>query len=177
MHKTIHMDEEDIYGIDKDHAHRKAIELIPEDFFWDDLDTLAPFGSDEGEQALVAFRVWRKRHPDAAVITYLASIMESRGKMKIEAYNEDLLDRDLMKLLMDNPASDHRSDIFKLDAAVIATGFGQLVDEGAMDADIKPIISIALERQIAWALLSESWSYAEQHIGYLNIMKRALEEA
>lgn len=171
------MDEEEIYGIDKDHAHPRAIELIPEDFFWDDLDGLAPFGSDEGEQALVKFRLWRKTNTDVPLIDCLKWVMETVGKMEINAYNEDLLDRDLMKHLMEDPAYDYRHSIFALDAAVIATGFGQLVDEGVMDAETKPIISIALERQIAWALLSESLSYAEQHIGYLNIMKRALEDA
>lgn len=43
--------EEEIYGIDKDQdqAHPRAIELVPEDFFWSCIDELAPFGSDEGE--------------------------------------------------------------------------------------------------------------------------------
>jgi hypothetical protein len=38
-------------------------------------------------------------------------------------------------------------------------------------------VLIAIERQIAWAQLSESWSYAEQHIGYLNILSGVLEQA
>lgn len=171
------MDDEELYGINKEHAHPRAIELIPEDFFWDCVDELAPFGSDEGDTALAEFRDWRKVNPQTPVKECLKWVIESLGEMNIEAYNEDLLDRDQIMKLMADPTYDDSYYIFTLDASVIATGFGQLVDEGIIDTENKPIISIALERQIAWALLSESWSYAEQHIGYLNIMKRALEEA
>jgi uncharacterized protein YfeS len=171
------MEDEELYGIHKEHAHPKAIELIPEDFFWDCVDELAPFGSDEGDTALAEFREWRKANPHTPVMACLKWVIESIGEMDIEAYNEDLLDRDRIKQLMEDPAYDDSYYMFTLDTTVIATGFGQLVDEGMIDPDTKPIIGIALERQIAWALLSESWSYAEQHIGYLNIMKRALEDA
>ncbi len=37
--------EEESYGINKEFAHPRAIELIPEDFFWDCVDELAPFFS------------------------------------------------------------------------------------------------------------------------------------
>ncbi|MBO9733165.1 MAG: hypothetical protein J7623_31275 [Chitinophaga sp.] len=171
------MTHEELYGINKEHAHPRAIELLPEDFFWDCVDELAPFGSDEGDMALAEFREWRKANPHTPVRECLKWVIESIGEMSIEAYNEELLDRDHMKALMDDPGYDDSYYIFTLDASIIATGFGQLVDEGVIDEENKGIISIALERQIAWALLSESWSYAEQHIGYLNIMKRALEEA
>jgi hypothetical protein len=46
------MDEENS-GIDIDHTHKRAVELIPEEFFWSCIDELSPFGSDEGEEAPV----------------------------------------------------------------------------------------------------------------------------
>lgn len=171
------MEEEELHGIDKSHAHPKAIELMPEDFFWDDKDGLAPFGSNEGTAALADFRDWRKANPDQPVFECLKEVIGLFGNMKMEAYNEDLLDRDQMREQMEDPTFNDEYYIFTLDTTVIAIGFGQLVDEGMIEDAIKPIVGIALERQIAWALLSESWSYAEQHIGYLNIMKRALEDA
>ena len=167
---------EEIYGIDKDQAHPRALELISEDFFWDCTDELAPFGSEEGDVALADFREWRRGNRDTPLVEYLKTVIASLGNMKFEDYNEDLLDRDQIKCQLEDPSFNHDYYIFTLDATIIATGFGQLVDEGTIDAAIRPVISIALERQIAWALFSESCSYAEQHIGYLNIMKRALEE-
>ncbi|WP_089894627.1 hypothetical protein [Chitinophaga arvensicola] len=169
------MDEE-IYGIDKEHAHPRAIALITDDFFWDCADELAPFGSDEGDEALATFREWRRANPDTPTIECIKWTIISVGEMAFEDYNEDLLDRDLIRQLKEDPGYDDQQFIFTLDASIIATGFGQLVDEGTIDEANKPLIHIALERQIAWAQISESWSYAEQHIGYLNIMKRVLDE-
>lgn len=34
--------EKEHYGIDVEYAHPRAVELIPEDFFWDCCDELAP---------------------------------------------------------------------------------------------------------------------------------------
>lgn len=168
---------EGIYGIDKDHAHARAIALIAEDFFWDSADELAPFGSDEGFTGLTSFREWRRTYPSVPTIECLKWTIESVGEMAFEDYNETLLDRDLIVRMKEDPAFDDQQFIFTLDVSVIAAGFGQLADEGVIEEANKPVINIALERQIAWAHLSESSSYAEQHIGYLNILKRTLEEA
>ena len=46
------------YGINKEFAHARAIELMPNEFFWDILDSLAPFGSDEGDLGLARYRDW-----------------------------------------------------------------------------------------------------------------------
>ena len=53
------MDDEERYGIRKEFAHPRAIELIPDDFFWNCVDELSPFGSDEGDTALAEYREWR----------------------------------------------------------------------------------------------------------------------
>jgi hypothetical protein len=37
--------------------------------------------------------------------------------------------------------------MFTLDTTIIATGLGQLMDEGRIDADAKPYIHIAIKRQ------------------------------
>jgi uncharacterized protein YfeS len=63
--------EEEKYGIDINHAHERAVELIPEEFFWSCIDELAPFGSDEGDTALVEFRDWRKQNPKIPTIECL----------------------------------------------------------------------------------------------------------
>ncbi|MEC5142743.1 hypothetical protein [Chitinophaga sp. 212800010-3] len=167
----------DIYGIDKEHAHPRALALLPEEFFWDCMDELAPFGSEAGETALVGFRDWRNTHGNAPMMQRMKEVIESVGKIELSEYTEALTDRDLLIRQKEDPAFDDEQCIFTLDTSIIATAFGQLVDEGTIDADIKPLVLIAIERQIAWAQLSESWSYAEQHIGYLNILSGVLEQA
>jgi len=66
--------------------------------------------------------------------------------------------------------------IFTLDISVIATGFGQLVDEGVIDPINKPLIEIAIKRQKIWAELSE-WKYGPEYISNLTVLERVLKEA
>lgn len=90
------MDEEN-YGIDIDHAHKRAMELIPEEFFWSCIDEFAPFGSDEGDTALAEFREWRKQNPRTPTIECLKWVIESVGEMNFKDYNQELLERDRIK--------------------------------------------------------------------------------
>ena len=170
------MDEE-LYGIDINHAHSRAIELIPEEFFWSCIDELATFGSDEGDTALAEFRDWRKINKDVPTIECLKWTIEGVGEMDFTDYNENLLSRDKIKKQIEDKDFDDQQYIFTLDISVIATGFGQLVDEGIIEAQNKPIIKIALDRQIIWTELQKEWEHADQYILNLNVLKRALEEA
>ena len=168
---------EENYGIDIEHAHKKAVELIPEEFFWSCLDELGPFGSDEGDMALAEYRDWRKQNPKTPTVECLKWVIESVGEMNFEDYNQELLVSDNIKEAIEDEEYDDRQYIFTLDMSVIATGFAQLVDEGLIEEATKPIIQVAIDRQILWAKLSTDWEYAEQYINNLNILNRALKLA
>lgn len=168
---------EEKYGIDKDNAHPNAIELIPEDFFWNCFNELAPFGSDEGDTALAEFRDWRKVNPQTPTIECLKWVIEGVGEMDFKDYNQNLLNKALIKSQLQDDDFDDQQYIYTLDISVIATGFAQLVDEGTIDEQNKPIIQIAIDRQKIWAELAEGWGYSEQYIGYLQVLERALAKA
>jgi len=170
------MDEE-LYGIDIEHANKRAIELIPEEFFWSCIDELAPFGSDEGDMALAEFRDWRKANKNVPTMECLKWTIESVGEMEYSDYNDSLLSRETIKKQLQDKNFDDNQYIFTLDISVIATGFAQLVDEGIIEAQNKPVIKIALDRQIIWSELQKNWEYTERYISYLNILKRALDKA
>ncbi len=171
------MDEE-VYGIDIEHAHKRAIELIPEEFFWSCIDELGRFGSDEGDTALAEFRDWKKTNPNKATIECLKWTIEGVGEMDFNDYNESLLSREKMLSQLREKEFDSRQYISTLDISVIATGFAQLVDEGMIDQQNKPIILIAIERQIIWSELykEKGWEHAEQNISNLHVLKRALDQ-
>lgn len=169
--------EDEIYGIDKEFAHQRAIELIPEEFFWDCIDELAPFGSDEGDAALAEFRDWKKVNPNLPTYECLKWTIESVGEMKLEDYNEKILDPQLIRAQLEDTAFDDQQYIFTLDTSVIATGFGQLVDEGKIDEKNKPLIQLAIDRQKIWAELAEDWDYKDEYIERLNVLLRALKKA
>lgn len=165
------------YGIDIDHAHKRAVELIPEEFFWSCIDELAPFGSDEGDTALAEFRAWRKQNPKTPTIECLKWVIESVGEMNFKDYNQELLERDRIKEAIEDEDYDDQQFLYTLDNSVIATGFAQLVDEGLIAVTNKPIIQLAIFRQIIWAELSTDWKHADQYIDNLKVLNRALKLA
>ncbi len=169
--------EEEKYGIDIDNAHQKAIELIPEDFFWSCSDELAPFGSDEGDTALAEFRDWRKENPSTPTLECLKWVIESVGEMDFADYNSEILSRAKVKSQLEDEDFDDQQYIYTLDISVIATGFAQLVDEGIIEVENKEIIQLAIDRQLVWAELSEDWEYAKEYISNMKILDRVLKAA
>jgi uncharacterized protein YfeS len=168
---------EEQYGIDIDNAHKRAIELIPEEFFWSCIHELAPFGSDEGDTALAEYRDWRKKNPKTPTIECLKWVIESVGEMDFEDYNEELLSREKIREAIEDEDFDDQQYIYTLDNSVIATGFAQLVDEGVIEAQNKPVIQLAIKRQVIWAELSEDWEHADEYVTNLKVLSRALDAA
>jgi uncharacterized protein YfeS len=169
--------EEELYGIDKDYAHERAIELIPEKFFWDGIDELAPFGSDEGDTALSEFRDWRKENPNTETFECLLWTIEDVSEKSLSEYNEKILDRNLIKSQLEDDDFNDQHYIYTVDNSVIATGFGQLVDEGKIDSKNKPLIQLAIDRQKIWAELATDWKHRNEYIENLKVLDRALKIA
>jgi len=170
-------EQEDKYGIDIDNAHPKAIELVPEEFFWSCIDELAPFGSDEGDIALAEYRDWRKSNPNTPTLKCLKWVIESVGEMDFADYNQKITDKKLIKSQLEDDGFDDQQYIYTLDNSVIATGFAQLVDEGIIEQQNKPIVQLAIDRQKIWAELSEGWEHSKEYIANLRVLERALNQA
>lgn len=168
--------EEEIHGISKEHAHARAVELVPEAFFWSCVNELAPFGSDEGDTALSEFRDWRLENPNSPSYECLKWVIEGVGDMYIEDYNDSIIDRAIIKAQIADDNFDDKQFIYTLDTSVIATGFGQLVDEGKIDAQNKPLIKLAINRQKIWVEL-KGWEYRQEYIDNLNVLIRVLSSA
>ena len=165
------------YGIDRENGHKRALKLIPDEFFWDCVDELAPFGSDEGDTALYEFREWRLANPNAPVQDCLVWTIEAVGEMPAAAYNESLVQKAIVEKQIHDPNFDDQQHIYTLDASVIATVFGQLADEGKIDSDAKPYAALALQRQVVWAELQHEWPHRAQRIKYLKRLLRVLGKA
>jgi uncharacterized protein YfeS len=165
-------------AIDRDQAHPRARELAPDPFFWDDSDELAPFGSDEGDTALAEFRRWRKKNRASSVEYCIIWVLNSVGDMNSIDYKDQIAEPETVRRqIQDDPGFDNRHYIYTLDVSVIATGFGQLVDEGKIDGDCKPYIRRALRRQIVWAELEEDWQHGAQYVRNLKRLEEILDRA
>ncbi|MDO1451960.1 hypothetical protein Q0590_37170 [Rhodocytophaga aerolata] len=160
------------YGIDKDFAHPKAVELIPEEFFWDCVDEAAPFGSDEGDTALGEYRDWRQNNPNQSLLECLIWVIEDVGEMDFQKYNSKMLNRKKIAAQIDDDDFDDQQFIYTLDLSVITTGFGQLVDEGTIDAEAIPVVELAIDRQLIWSELVE-W---EEYHTNLKVLKDKLQK-
>jgi uncharacterized protein YfeS len=170
------MDDEK-YGIDINNAHQRAIELIPEDFFWSCIDDLAPFGSDEGDMALLEFRNWRKENPTTPTIECLKWVIESVGEMDFADYNASLASKEKIRSQLEDEEFDSRQFIWALDVSVIATGFAQLVDEGMIAPENKDVIQIANDRQVLFAKEVKNWDNSVTYLSNLRVLERVLEAA
>lgn len=169
---------EELYGIDKEHGHQRALELIPDDFFWDCVDELAPFGSDEGDTALAEWRDWRKENPEKPLLDCLKWTIEGVGEMDFADYNQRLTDKNLLSEQMSDNTFDFEQYVDTLDISVIATGFGQLADEGKIEHGAKPIIQVALDRQIIVNSLGRfNPEIAERYAHYLTRLIETLDKA
>ncbi len=134
-------------------AHPRARELMVEPLFWDCVDEAAPFGSDEGSDAYYEWRNWREENPDAPLIQCFNWILDGR----LVDYNDDLASESQIELDVKNPDDaflGEHFDIFTLDTTIIATGLGQLMDEGTIDSEAKPFIHIAIKNAnaIQWSV-------------------------
>ncbi|GAB5517682.1 MAG: molybdate metabolism regulator [Rhodopirellula baltica] len=127
-------------------AHPRARELMREPLFWDCVDEAAPFGSDEGSDAYYEWRSWRSENPDAPLTDCIDWILDGN----LNAYNETLASDAQVETDLANPDDallSEQFDMFTLDTTIIATGLGQLMDEGKIDTEAKPFIHVAIKRQ------------------------------
>lgn len=171
------MEDENLGGIDKERGHPRAIQLVPDDFFWDCSDELAPFGSDEGDTALAEYRDWRRDNPDEPLESCLVWTIESVGEIDASEYSDAIHDEATVRAQLADPDYDDEQLIYVTDVSVIATAFGQLADEGTIDAAAKPYAARALMRQMVWARLQTDWSHAQAYLGNLSRLQAVLAEA
>lgn len=154
-----------------ENAHPRSIELMKEDFFWDNTDEEAPFGSDEGAQAYDEFCEWRKENKRKSITKCLSWIMNDQ----LEGYNEQLCSNKVIEKDLDDPGNSFLAehyDMYTLDATVIATVLSQLIEEGRIDVKVKPFALIAITRQLHPKVLT-----SKHRKKILLAIKRVIEDA
>lgn len=103
--------------------------------------------------------------------------IESVSEQPIESYQAAILDPTLIEQQIKNPQFDDFQYIFTVDVSILATGFGQLVDEGIINPIDKPILQLAIQRQKIWATLQPTWDGSECYLNNLTVLERVLKEA
>ncbi len=122
--------------------HKRFSNLLVQDFYYNHNDEFSPFGTDDGLETLLALQDWIEKNGQ------LADAREFLEKHLTENWGVDashLLESDYNKIInisMHNPV-----EIPSVDAAVIATTFGQLRLEGKINPELLELGEIALNRE------------------------------
>ena len=131
---------------DPEVAHMRARELMVEPLFWDCADEGTPFGSDEGWTAYYEWRRWRQENGSAPLTACFDWILGGR----LNEYTNGLTQDAQIEIDLANPSAavhGDYGDMWTLDTTIIASGLGQLMDEGVIDAEAKPFLRVAIDRQ------------------------------
>lgn len=171
------MEDPNADGIDKERGHPRALQIIPDEFFWDCTDELGPFGSDEGDTALFEYRNWRKENPDRPLSECLVWTIEAVGEIDVAEYSDAIFEESVVAAQIEDPDFDDQQFIYTTDISVVATGFGQLADEGTIDPAAKVYVGRALKRLAVWARLQPDWAHGDAFIANLARLGQALAEA
>lgn len=123
-----------------DKAHPKARAVLTNLFFWDMTDDNTPFGNDNGADTLAFYRDWQASHPNDKVIDFLRELLQRWDVT--DNHWDVLIPESIVELIAEDRIS------FQLrDDIIIALAFAQILLEGHIEADIKRLAIIALQRQ------------------------------
>ena len=158
--------------------HPRAIHLANYEFFWNILDELGPFGTEEAYLAFCELCDWLIDNPKTPIIECFRWILAS-WDIELEDFDDRIIENEnILKMIYD---LDFHEELMMLDFTIISTGFGQLILQGKIDADVKNIVQLSILRQMnsyvldAYLGFNEQWKY-ERYL-YLQKLLDILEEA
>ncbi|WP_143307488.1 hypothetical protein [Chitinophaga vietnamensis] len=153
-------------------AHPNAKQLMNDTFFFDVIEETAPFGSDDGADAYAGFKNWRTAHKSESPVQFIHEQIENWGYPKF-----DIKEISLEKLAP--YLKQHDSGIrymTGIDAAIVATAFGQLYLEGTIESDTKELAKTSIKRELLPEILKLWEEYRETREANLNKLLQALNE-
>ena len=140
--KKFYFDDDEM-GLAVQTSHPNFNSIIKKDFYFDCVDDFAPFGNDDGADALMSLQDWYKEKRRGKVVNWLYRYIDGFGfryKSKwVSGFTE--LD-DIIWLEGEDP-----SFIGIMDRAIIGIGFGQCKITGFINPDLKKIVFAAIARQ------------------------------
>jgi len=133
-----------------DKAHPNAKRLMNEEFYFSPIEETGPFGSDDGADTYAGFKDWRQTHQTDNPKEFLTEQIDSWGYPAFDITETNI--ENLRPYLKESElGSRYMSGI---DAAIVATAFGQLYLEGTVDKDFKAIAKTSIERELLPELLA-----------------------
>lgn len=156
------------YEPSKQRAHPISRKLMKENFFWDILDDNAPFGNDDGAEALPYWRKWRRANPHGKIMEFMKDIFEHYdiSFSDWERKSGNFAPFDFVGILTTSMGNN----------VVIATAFGQLMDEGYVDPELATLARKAIANEKNMVMVKR-WSDPAQREARLAILESVLNKA
>lgn len=127
-----------VWRLTRKTAHPKAAALMNEDWYWNEADDFAPFGNDDGWDALYRFKEWREEHPDADAAECIGEFEEYWG---ISFSHKNIVDESAL------PALEKKNRLYRnVDRAIIAIAAAQAAMEGRLSPTLKQYALNAIRR-------------------------------
>jgi uncharacterized protein YfeS len=138
----LYFDDPEGAGPARETSHPAFVKILQEDFYYDCMDEFSPFGNDDGADTLFRLQDWYEEHGNLKdPESFLKEVIE--GALGMDTQHLRLTDKDqIIKI--------HGNEVFlfnTIDNVIIATAFGQYKIEGSLDASLRELAQIALERQ------------------------------
>jgi len=132
-----------------DLAHPRAQEIMAEEFYYSQIAESGPFGSDDASDTFAEFARWRPDHPADDPLAFLEKHFGSWGYPPFDLHTTE------PEMILDYCHAQELGSTFLsgMDAAIVATAFGQLYLEGCIDKPLQTLAITALNRQLSFYLL------------------------
>lgn len=153
-------------------AHPNAKQLMNDTFFFNVIEETAPFGSDDGADAYAGFKNWRTTHKSESPVQFIHEQIEKWGYPEFDI-KETSFEKLEPYLKQNDLGIRHMTGI---DAAIVATAFGQLYLEGVIENDTKELAKTSIKRELLPEIL-KSWEEHENiRQAKLNKLLKVLDE-
>jgi uncharacterized protein YfeS len=162
-----YFDDEEI-GLHRKTSHPNFVKYFKEDFYYDCCNEEAPFGSDEGSDALSELIDYIKKYGNNNIASLPQKIIEEFWDMQyMKPTNIDI---DFIKAQLDDEDNENEMLIMQSDQVIIAIALGQIKITGTVDLELKNLALSSLKRMNIVARIL-NWNFS----GLADIIIRDIE--
>lgn len=144
MSESIFYFDDAAIGLSRETSHPNYNALLVKDFYFDSEDVFSPFGNGDGSETLAELEEWYAETAGKGdIMDFVVERMNDYG----HSYNSMLLSVTITPEHIDKLMDEDEFLLPYIDDVIIATAFGQYKIAGIIDAPLKRLAEVALQRE------------------------------
>lgn len=136
----LYFDDED-YGPHRKTSHPHFVRYLTDDFYYDCSDEEAPFGSDEGSDALYELEQAFRKNTDLDTLTFPQKLICKYWGMDYLPPRADQTAESIAEL-----CRQQETGVYQSDKVIIATAFGSIKITGRLKLELQQLTLLAIQR-------------------------------